>query len=98
MNFRSGPIREALSKVVAPLVAVDGGHLYLTKLDDGEVALHWAGRYAGSPAACLLHEEIVVPLIDRLAPGIVVTWSSGCIIPIGAELIEPVDGLHDAST
>lgn len=89
MNNRSGPIREVLSEALAPLVAAGGGRIYLSNLNDEELSLHWAGRYAGSPASSLLHEEIAVPLIHRVAPGIIVRWSSGCLIPIGAELIEP---------
>ncbi len=89
MNNQSGHIREVLSEALAPLVAADGGRIYLSQVNDEELSLHWAGRYAGSPASGLLHEEIAVPLIQRVAPGMIVRWSSGCLIPSGAELIEP---------
>jgi hypothetical protein len=89
MTNRSGPIREALSEVLAPLAAVDGGRIYLVQIGDQVVSLHWAGRYAGSPASALLHSEVAVPLIRQVAPDTVVYWSSGHIVPASAELIQP---------
>lgn len=89
MNNRSGPIRDALSAVLAPLVAADGGQVYIEEMANEGVLLHWAGRYAGSPAAGLVHEEIAVPLIQRVAPGTIVRWSCGALIPRHAELIVP---------
>lgn len=87
MNNRSGLIREALSEALAPLVAAGGGQIYFSELGEDELLLHWAGRYAGSPACGLLHEELALPVIHRIAPTMIVRWSSGRIIPPGAELI-----------
>jgi hypothetical protein len=89
MTNRSGLIRGALSEMLAPLVAAEGGQVYFEEVGDEEVSLHWAGRYAGSPAAGLLHEEVAVPLVQQVAPGTLVKWSSGRLVPAKAELIEP---------
>jgi Fe-S cluster biogenesis protein NfuA len=90
MNNQSGKIREVLAEALAPLVAAGGGRIYLSELSDEALLLHWAGRYAGSPASGVLHEELAVPLIRRIAPSVVVKWSSGRLIPSGAELIQPI--------
>jgi hypothetical protein len=89
MTNRSGLIRDVLSEVLAPIVAADGGQLYFEQVNDHEVSLHWAGRYAGSPAAGLLHEEVAVPLIRQVAPDTIVKWSSGFLVPPQAELVRP---------
>jgi hypothetical protein len=89
MQSRYSQVREALSKVVAPLASAEGGRIYLEALGDSEVLIHWAGRYAGSPAVELLHVEVTLPLIQRVAPGTIVRWSSGRLIPQGAVLVEP---------
>lgn len=79
------PIRQALSELLAPLVAMEGGEIYLSDGPDGALTLHWAGRYSGSSAAALVHQELAVPLIEAVAPGTVVRWSSGRLIPAKAE-------------
>lgn len=89
MSSRTGPIRQVLSELLAPLVAKEGGQLYLMESEDGVLTLHWAGRYSGNPATALIHEEIAVPLIREVAPGTVVKWTSGRLIPTNAELVEP---------
>lgn len=92
MSNRSGLIRDVLAEVLAPIVAADGGRIYLEQTGDNEVSIHWAGRYAGHPAAWLLHEELAVPLIRRVSPDTEVKWSSGWLVPPGAELVTPVAG------
>jgi hypothetical protein len=89
MQSRYRQVREALSKVLAPLVAAEGGRIYLQELGESEFLVHWAGRYAGSPAVELLHNEVTLPLIQRVAPGSIVRWSSGRLVPAKAELVEP---------
>jgi hypothetical protein len=92
MKNRSGQIQVALAEALAPIVAADGGAVYMAEAGEDELLLHWAGRYAGSPACVILHEELALPIIRRLAPGVVVKWSSGRLIPDGAKLIEPLNG------
>lgn len=90
MSSRTGPIRQALCELLAPLVAKEGGQLFLLEGEDSSVTLHWAGRYSGSPATALIHAEIAVPLIEEIAPGTLIKWSSGRLVPEGAEPLEPI--------
>jgi hypothetical protein len=94
MSEQSLVLREMLSTALAPLAAADGGEIYLEELGEQEFSLHWAGRYAGSPAAALLHEEIAVPLIRQLAPQAIVRWSSGHIVPTNAKRVAPLPSLQ----
>lgn len=73
------------------MLAVDGGQIYLEEVTERELLIHWAGRYAGSPAVAVLHTELAVPLIQRIAPGTLVRWSSGQLIPPNARLVSPAD-------
>lgn len=101
MSSRTGPIRQVLSELLAPLVAKEGGSVYFMESEDGVLTLHWAGRYSGNPATALIHEEIAVPLIQEIAPGTIVKWSSGRLVPTDAELVEPrltaTDGMAQES-
>jgi len=78
-------IRQILTEILAPMVSAEGGELYLTTIHDREIAIHLAGRFAGSPGAGLIYQELALPLIEAVAPGTSVHWSSGRIIPNGAE-------------
>jgi hypothetical protein len=80
------------------MVTSEGGEIYLTCVNDREVSIHLAGRYSGSPAAALLHQELALPLIESVAQGTIVNWSSGHIIPQEAEkLVPPSPSPNDAA-
>ncbi|MGC4065992.1 MAG: hypothetical protein QM784_15350 [Polyangiaceae bacterium] len=89
MSSRVEQIREALRGVLAPLVAAEGGLVYLTVIHEREVVLHFGGRLAGSPGASLIHNELALPLIDAAAPGTIVHFSSGRLVPRDAESLTP---------
>lgn len=84
--------REALKKmlreVLAPLLAQDGGELYLVSVGKKEVRMHLAGAFNGSPATELVKQRIVEPAVKAVIPKVKLTVSSGWSIPDGAERIE----------
>lgn len=96
MSNRPPPLRQVLSELLAPLVAMEGGEIYVSEDADGILNLHWAGRYSGSSAAGLVHQELALPLIEAVAPGTVVRWSSGRLIPAQAQRLM-VDLTHESS-
>jgi hypothetical protein len=98
MSSRVEHIREALRDVLVPLVAAEGGIIYLTVIHEREVVLHFSGRLAGSPGASLIHNEFALPLIDAVAPGTIVHFSSGRIVPRDAESLGPVATERDNRT
>jgi Fe-S cluster biogenesis protein NfuA len=77
-------MEQRLRLVAAPLIARDGGRLYLVRLTEEQVSLHLAGRYAGAPGAHLVLERILVPLIRAISPTIQVAMTSGWSPPSGA--------------
>jgi hypothetical protein len=77
-------IEQRLRVVAAPLIARDGGQLYLVRLTEEELSLHLAGRYAGALGTHLVLERIIVPLIRAVSPAIQVVMTSGWSPPSGA--------------
>lgn len=81
MSSRTEQIRQAVAEFLVPMVEREGGEIYLTSIQEREISIHLAGRYAGSPAASLLYQELILPLVEAVAPGTIVHWSSGRVIP-----------------
>ncbi|MDX2055868.1 MAG: NifU family protein [Polyangiaceae bacterium] len=81
---------ELLETVLAPLLAADGGELYLVSASESLVSLHLGGRYSGCPGNNLVRRRILEPAIATVAPGARVDVSSGAIVPPGARKL----GLH----
>lgn len=81
--------REELLKVceetLAPLVAADGGEVWLVAADTDEVVLHLAGTCAGCPGATLTSKHVIEPALKAVAPSVRVVVSSGIRIPAGAK-------------
>lgn len=90
-------IRQILSEALAPLVQAEGGELYLQSLGEREVSLHLTGRYSGSPAASLVCQELALPLIESVAPGTEVRWTTGKLVPVGSERVAPIADSSGAS-
>ena len=84
-------VREFLKSVLAPLVAHDGGKLYLVALSDSEVRLHLAGTHGGCPGTPLVIEKVIVPPLRQLAPGIDVVVTRGWQVPEGAASVHAAD-------
>lgn len=100
MSSRTQVIRQVLTEVLVPMVTSEGGELYLICVSENEVAIHLTGRYSGSPAATLLCQELALPLIDAVAKGTIVNWSSGRLVPPNAEKLvaEPLPASNDVVT
>jgi hypothetical protein len=77
-------LEDQLRQIAAPLIARDGGRLYLVRLTEEEISLHLAGRYAGSPGAELILHEIILPLVHSVCPNTRVLMTSGWALPPGA--------------
>lgn len=88
MGSSRDEILRVLREVLAPLVRSDGGEVYLVKLDDDSVSIHLGGRFAGCPGNTLARRQIIEPAIRAVAPRVLITLSSGALIPTGAQRLE----------
>lgn len=77
------------AEVIAPLIKVDGGELYVVSVSDDVVHLHLAGSFAGSPGAPVVREFIIAPAFARALPSVIVQVTSGVDIPESAVRVEP---------
>ncbi len=75
--------------VLAPLVLADGGELYVVAVDDSGVSLHLAGRFSGCPGNTLVRRRLLEPLISAVAPGAMLTLTTGPLVPKGAHKLAP---------
>lgn len=80
-----------LSEVLAPLIAADGGKLYLLEISADRVALHLSGRYAGCPGNTLATRRVIEPVVRAAWPGAEVRVTAGTTVPSGARLL-PAEG------
>ncbi len=85
---KADEMKRMLSEVLAPLLEVDGGELYLVSATKKEVKLHLAGSWGGSPGAPLASQRIVQPAVLAIQPKAKVTVSTGWSIPKGATRVE----------
>jgi Fe-S cluster biogenesis protein NfuA len=76
-----------ISEVLAPLIAADGGELYLVSAEDSGVSLHVTGRFSGCPGNTLARRRVIEPAITAAVPGAIVTLTSGPLVPEGAKKI-----------
>lgn len=70
--------------VLAPLLAADGGVLYVVRIDDDAVILHLGGTCAGCPGAPITSSSVIDPAIRSIAPGIRLKVTNGALLPDGA--------------
>lgn len=78
-------ILRVVSQVLAPLIAADGGELYLVSAEDSGVSLHLTGRFSGCPGNTLARRRVIEPAITAAVPGAIVTLTSGPLVPNGAK-------------
>ena len=69
---------------ILPLVDVDGGVLYVVSASEEEIHIHLAGTCSGCPGATLTREQLIVPALATVAPGIAGRVTTGFRIPAGA--------------
>jgi Fe-S cluster biogenesis protein NfuA len=81
-------ILSVIKEVLAPMVAADGGRLYVLQADSKLVTLHLAGRFAGCPGNQVATRRVIQPLIAAIAPHAELTVTWGRLVPMGAT---PVD-------
>jgi Fe-S cluster biogenesis protein NfuA len=85
MATQRDEILRVLEEVVAPLVASDGGKIYLVKADEDAVVVHLGGRFSGCPGNTLAQRRVIEPAILAVAPGTQVIVTSGARVPADAE-------------
>ena len=73
---------------IAPMVAADGGRLYVIQADSKQVSLHLAGRFAGCPGNQVATRRVIQPLIAAIAPDAEVTVTWGRLVPAGATRVD----------
>jgi Fe-S cluster biogenesis protein NfuA len=81
-------ILTVIKEVLAPMVAADGGRLYVVQADAKQVCLHLGGRFAGCPGNQVATRRVIQPLIAAVAPQAELTVTWGRLVPMGAT---PVD-------
>lgn len=77
-------LKNALEKVLAPMIESDEGELFLVEDSGSTIKLHLRGRFAGCPGNGLATEHVLIPLIQAVRPKAKVEISSGAILPPGA--------------
>jgi Fe-S cluster biogenesis protein NfuA len=87
---------DALSRlcrdVLSPLVAADGGVMYLVKAPGSEssgddVHIHLTGTCAGCPGASLTRDGIIAPAVRTVLPKARVIVTTGPLVPEGAKRV-----------
>lgn len=81
-------ILTVIREVLAPMVAADGGRLYVIQADSKQVSLHLAGRFAGCPGNQVATRRVIQPLIAAIAPDAEVTVTWGRLVPAGATRVD----------
>jgi Fe-S cluster biogenesis protein NfuA len=74
-------------EVIAPLVRVDGGEVYIVAVEPDQLTLHLAGTCAGCPGATLTTHSVIEPAVHAVAPSARVVVTSGIRVPEGASLV-----------
>ncbi|MBI5531359.1 MAG: NifU family protein [Deltaproteobacteria bacterium] len=74
--------------VIGPLLAVDGGVLYIVSVEDDLLTVHLAGTCAGCPGAPITTRFIIEPAVRSVSPSIKLTVTAGAAIPKGALPVE----------
>jgi Fe-S cluster biogenesis protein NfuA len=77
-------IERICGDILAPLVKLDGGELFLLGFDGDEVHIHLAGTCAGCPGASLTGDKVILPALRSLVPKVRVVVTTGTKVPPGA--------------
>lgn len=83
------PILRVLADVVAPLVALDGGELWVVGASATGLRLHLAGKCAGCPGIRTTTVDVIEPALRAAGLRGELDVSSGWTIPEGAERLHP---------
>ena len=81
-------ILTVIKEVLGPMVAVDGGRLYVVQADSKHVSLHLAGRLAGCPGNQVAVRRVIEPVIAAVAPEAEITVTWGRLVPNGATRVD----------
>ena len=84
---KPGAVLETLKNLVVPLVAADGGEVWLVHEGDEEVAIHLTGTCSGCPGATLTARGVIEPAVRTVHKGAKVVVTTGMKIPEGAQRI-----------
>lgn len=81
-------ILTVIKEVLAPMVAADGGRLYVVQADSKQVSLHLAGRFSGCPGNHVMTRRVIQPVIAAVAPDAELTVTWGRLVPNGATRVD----------
>jgi Fe-S cluster biogenesis protein NfuA len=81
-------ILTVIKEVLAPMVAADGGRLYVVQADSKQVSLHLAGRFSGCPGNQVATRRVIQPVISAIAPNAELTVTWGRLVPTGATRVD----------
>jgi len=73
--------------ILAPLVATDGGVMYVVRFDGDDVHIHLAGVCAGCPGASFTGEKVILPALRAAAPKVRVVLTTGVRAPEGSRRV-----------
>lgn len=77
-------ILELCREVLSPLIAADGGVLYVVSLEQESVTLHLGGVCSGCPGAPITTRSVIEPAVRSIAPSIKLTVTAGNRLPEAA--------------
>jgi len=80
-------IERICREVLAPLVANDGGSMYVVRFDGDDVHIHLGGMCAGCPGASLTSEKVILPALRAAVPKVQVVLTTGVRAPEGARRV-----------
>ena len=72
---------------LAPLVAADGGAMYVVKATGDDIHLHLTGTCAGCPGAALTRDGVIAPAVRTVRPKARVVVTTSFKPPEGAKEI-----------
>jgi Fe-S cluster biogenesis protein NfuA len=82
-------IEKLCREILAPLVAADGGEMYLVGVSADEIRIHLAGTCSGCPGVSLTRDRIFAPVLLGAMPKARLTVTTGWHVPPGALRIVP---------
>ncbi len=82
-----GNVAKICREILAPLVKIDGGEMYLVGIEGDDVHIHLTGACAGCPGSALTTDKIILPALRAAASKVRVTVTTGTRVPQGAERV-----------
>jgi Fe-S cluster biogenesis protein NfuA len=80
-------VLKVLRDVLAPLVAADGGAMYVVKATGDDIHLHLTGTCAGCPGAALTRDGVIAPALRSVRPKARVVVTTSYRVPENARKI-----------